>query len=121
LDVEFLDKLQTVLEENGLNSEEGVAKLSKLGPSDPQYKTLVEQLERLGFTSAQAREQLTKWQAAQKELQKELQRVKEEAKTMVQTQEAIWRCAVCRRGGYPWIVCHVAPYVECFRPVQIPE
>ena len=32
LDVEFLDRLQTVLEENGLNSEEGVAKLSEALP-----------------------------------------------------------------------------------------
>lgn len=119
LDVDVLKSLQSLMTENGLNTEEGAAKLSTLGPSDREYQELVEQLVALRFSTAHAREQLTKWQAAQRELQKELQRMKEQQKQQVLTQEAIWFCAVCGAGGYPTPVCFVAPYIKYYRAVMI--
>jgi rubrerythrin len=30
----------------------------------------------------------------------------------------IWRCRVCGRGGEPYIVCNVAPYIEPYDEVE---
>jgi hypothetical protein len=108
VDKKLLSRLQTFLDERGLNDEEGVGKLAKLDPNSSEFAQLVERLhQETGMTLDEAKEQLIKWQSAQEELQEKLL----ELKKQVVGARPLWRCAVCGRADKPWIVCYVAPYI----------
>ena len=117
IDFELLDQLQSYMEAQGYNTEKGVAKLVALGPSDPEFDSLVDLLiKELGMTPDTARQELIKWQGAHKELQEELEKQKQGSRT----QQPIWRCAVCGAANMPYIACYVAPYVAYYQPIDVP-
>jgi hypothetical protein len=108
VDKKVLSRLQTFLGEQGLNDEEGVARVAKLDPNSSEFAELVERLhQETGMSPEEAREQLIKWQSAQEELQEKLK----ELKKQVVGARPLWRCAVCGRADKPWIACYVAPYI----------
>eukprot|EP00798_Chlamydomonas_sp_ICE-L_P020756 gene20756-27576_t len=114
---QVLRQLQSVLDAEGLNNEEGVAKLAGMDPEGADFARLQAVLvDALGMSPEGAREQLLKWQAAQQELQKELEKQRAQKESL--TQEPIWRCAVCGRADMPWIACWVAPYIVGYRPIR---
>ena len=116
IDKRILSSLQDFIDEEGLDSEEGVERLSKLDPSSPEFSNLVARLvNTTGMDPETAREQLLKWQSAQKIVQKTI----EQTKSAVVGARPIWRCAVCGRANKPWIVCYVAPYIVGYEQVTV--
>lgn len=100
----------------GLDSEEGVQRLSNLDPSSVVFVDLLQRLvEATGMDPNTAREQLLKWQTAQKNLRKTI----EATKSAVVGARPIWRCAVCGRANKPWIACYVAPYIVGYEQVTL--
>jgi len=113
IDETCLLQIQEFVNEQGINTAEGVKQLAVLSRGDPKFQDLRDKLvSQTGMSPEKAVEVLTKWQDEQKNLQEKLHELQQGSQGM----EAIWRCAVCGRGGYPWIVCYVAPYIECYRP-----
>jgi AAA+ superfamily predicted ATPase len=112
IDGRVLLALQGLIDENDLDSKEGAARLASLDPTSPEFDQLVRKMqEELGMSPDGARDQLVKWQAAQKNLQEMLQ---EQAQARV---KPIWRCSVCGAANMPWIVCWVAPYIVGYTTV----
>jgi hypothetical protein len=108
-----ISSLQKIVEEMGLNSEEGVRVLLDTSRDD---KDLVQCLIRsLGISEDTARGFLKGWREAHQEATK--QKIK--AKTKHKGMQAIWHCAVCGRGGQPQPVCYVAPYISSYRPIGL--
>jgi len=120
VDKRVLQKMQDFIEENGLNSEDGVNGLAGMDKSDPQFKAMVAKMvAELGMSGDEATDQLIKWQIAQEDLQAELDKIKQNQDQM--TKQPIWRCGVCGRANKPWIVCYVAPYIAYYEPIKPKE
>ena len=114
-----VQKLQDVLDQEGLQSEEDMRQLAGMDPSSPEFQRFLQIfVDELDLSPDEATEQLLKWQLAQKNLQEELKKVKQQRKLGTLVQEPIWRCAVCGRADKPWIACWVAPYIVGYRPVR---
>lgn len=118
VDPRILQGLQDYIEKEGLDSEEGVQRLSTLDPSSPEFITLLQRLvDATGMDPDTAREQLLKWQNTHKDLKKTI----EAAKSAVVGARPIWRCAVCGRANKPWIACYVAPYIVGYEQIAVGE
>ena len=116
VDSHVLRTLQDVLDEQGLNSEEGSQQIARMDPTSAQFEALVDRLvHELRMTPESAREQLSAWQDAQMELEKQIQQQKH--KTM--GAKPIWRCGVCGRANKPYIACWVAPYIVGYESVEM--
>lgn len=116
IDERILRSLQDFTDEEGLGSEEGVLRLSKMDPSSPEFMDLVTRLvDATGMDPVTARDQLLKWQRAQKDVQKTI----EQTKSAVVGARPIWRCAVCGQANKPWIACYVAPYIVGYEQVTV--
>ena len=114
VDSRVLRTVQDVLDEQGLNSEEGSQHFARMDPNSAQFEALVDRLvDELRMTPESAREQLIAWQDAQMELERQIQQQKQ--KTM--GAKPIWRCAVCGRANKPYIACWVAPYIVGYESV----
>jgi hypothetical protein len=95
------------LDDEDLNSKEGVKQLTGLDPNGERFVKLVERLvTELEMDPATAAAQLLAWQNAHKDLEAQIQKQAQKTKGA----KPIWRCAVCGRANKPWIVCYVAPY-----------
>ena len=118
IDPRILQGLQNYIEKEGLDSEEGVQRLSTLDPSSPEFIALLQRLvDATGMDPDTAREQLLKWQNTHKDLKKTI----EAAKSAVVGARPIWRCAVCGRANKPWIACYVAPYIVGYEQIAVGE
>jgi hypothetical protein len=116
IDRRILQGLQDYTEKEGLDSEEGAQRLSNLNPASAEFMDLLARLvDATGMEPDAAREQLIKWQKAQKKLK----RMVEETKTKIVGARPIWRCAVCGQANKPWIVCYVAPYIADYEQVTV--
>lgn len=116
IDDRVLQILQDFIEKEGLDSEEGVQRLSNLSPSSADSLDLVKRLvDATGMNPDTARDELIKWQKAQKDLKKTI----EATKSAVVGARPIWRCAVCGAANKPWIVCYVAPYIVGYEQVTV--
>jgi rubrerythrin len=99
----FTIKLQDLLDQMGLNNQEGVRGLSLLPLDSNEMIRMAEQLSKMLDVSIEsAIEMLSDWQHVQAEVQELLEaqeKEKEEAKLMKRkSMIPIWRCAVCGRG-----------------------
>ena len=99
------------IDEEGLDSEEGIRKLSRLDPTSQEFIDMLARLvNATGMDPDAARNELIKWQKAQKDLKKMI----EATKSAVIGARPIWRCAVCGRANKPWI----APISDPLSPVR---
>jgi hypothetical protein len=114
LDPAMLKSLQTVLEANGLNSDAGVQKVTKMSPAE-LTSFAYDLAKEMNVPLQVALDHLNKWKDAVKSLG-EL-RAKVEAEVKSKKRQAIWRCAVCGRANLPFIVCYVAPYIVGYQAV----
>lgn len=101
----FTIKLQDLLDQMGLNNQEGVRGLSLLPLDSNEMIRMAEQLSKMLDVSIEsAIEMLSDWQHVQAEVQELLEaqeKEKEEAKLMKRkSMIPIWRCAVCGRGKF---------------------
>ena len=116
IDPGVLQTLQTVLDEERLNSQDGIRKFAGLDPDGPDFHRLLQRLvSDLGMDPESARRQLIAWQDAQKQLEKQLQAQKQKKMGA----RPIWRCAVCGAANLPHIVCWVAPYIVGYEKVPV--
>ena len=116
IDGRFLYGLQDFIDKEGLDTDEGVEHLSKLDPSSVEFMDLLARLmDATGMDSDTAREQLIKWQAAEKEVRKTI----EKTKSAIVGARPIWRCAVCGRANKPYIACYVAPFIVGYEQVKV--
>lgn len=123
-DKEFYVNLQSILDELGLNTEEGVRKLSELDINSEELENIAKALvSRLKCPPQAASAFLLRWRKLQKKVQEQLARQEEEKeKAKAENREVlipIWRCGVCGRADMPWIVCYVAPFVVRFEKLSI--
>ena len=116
MDDRVLKKLQSVLDEQGLNDPNGVKRLAKLDPSSVEFMALVEKLQGTGMDPDEAKAQLLKWQSAQEQLEEKIMQLKSQTVGA----RPLWRCAVCGQANKPWIACYVAPYVCGYEKVLNP-
>jgi len=113
-DGRMLQSLQNIVDELGINSEEGIRKFAELDASGPQLNDLAVKLaQKLNASLETAKKQLIEWQQAQKQLQKQ------KTKWCKRGMQPIWRCAVCGRANRPYIVCYVAPYIVRYQPINL--
>jgi rubrerythrin len=102
---EFTIKLQDLLDQMGLNNQEGVRGLSLLALDSKEMISLAEQLSKmLNVAPESAIEMLSDWQHVQAEVQELLEaqeKEKKQAKLMKRkSMIPIWRCAVCGAGRF---------------------
>ena len=111
IDSRVLQTLQSFVERNGLNSASGVAQLSRLSESDPEFERMVERLmAEVGMTRSDAGAQLKEWQEKYSDVETLIEVEAAKAKQGCGL-EPIWRCAVCGRADMPYIACYVAPFI----------
>jgi hypothetical protein len=111
---EVLTSLQSVLDELGLNTKDGVEQLATMDLSDSQFCKLADALvAKLGMSKETAANMLKQWQAAQLDVQKEFERASKQTQL-----RPIWRCGVCGRADKPWIACYVAPFIVRYEEVE---
>lgn len=120
----FLDELQRLLDADGLNSKEGVARISKLDVNDPYMLDLARKIAKvLGIDITGAQNLLRDWQANQAKVEDKVREQEEEtALAKKQKRKAllpIWRCAVCGRADLNYIFCYVSPYVVRYDYVDV--
>lgn len=106
----FLSSLQTILDERGLNSKEGIIKMVNLSDKDVE-ELAIELSERLNIDVDTMKEMIKEWQESQRKMLSTLEEIEEMKKTKKRGHVPIWRCGVCGRDDKPYIVCYVAPYV----------
>lgn len=107
-----LKALQAVLDDLGLNSEDGMRGIGDEDPNGPRMSQLARALAgSLRIDVAKAREMLVGWQMAQKNVQKEMKKAREKMAKKGKQVVPIWRCRVCGRADLPYIACYVDPYI----------
>lgn len=114
IDDSFLQTMQRLMDERGLNSKEGVKRL--LSFSDDEFDDLVGELaQRLGIDVETVKSMLREWQGKQRNMLATLEDAERELEEMKKTKKRglvpIWRCGVCGRADQPYIACYVQPYV----------
>ena len=110
----MLKTLQTVLDEVGLNSQDGIQNFTGLELDSPEFQWLLQRLvSELGMDPESARRQMIAWQDAQKQLEKQIHAQKQK----MMGARPIWRCAVCGAANLPHIVCWVAPDIVGYEKV----
>uniref|UniRef100_A0A7S0VPX4 AAA+ ATPase domain-containing protein n=1 Tax=Hemiselmis tepida TaxID=464990 RepID=A0A7S0VPX4_9CRYP len=112
-----LASLQDVLDNMGLNTEEGARMLRDADPEGERMQQVARELAaRLGVTVGEATERLRDWQrdmgAMLNTMDEEARKVKEGLHKL----RAIWRCGVCGAADKPYIVCWVAPFIVRYEP-----
>ena len=112
----FLSELQSALDRLGLNSADGVKRLSTLPPDHPEILALAHDLAlSCGFDLDKVRELLREWSGNQAEVREKIrQQQEEEARAKEEGGLAmipIWRCGVCGQADQPYIACYVQPYI----------
>ena len=120
----FLVKLQDLLDARGLNSQQGVERLSQLDPSSSEMRALAQEIaDTLQISVEEAQEKLRGWQKDQKnvrdamqEQEREMEKARKEKRRAL---VPIWRCAVCGAANKPYIACYVAPYIVRYDEVDI--
>ena len=122
----FLVQLQNIIDDMGLNSAEGVARLSQYDINSSEFNALiVELVSRSGniLNYESAREKLISWQFAQEDVrekmeeqEKEVQQAKAEKRKALLP---IWRCGVCGRADKPYIACYVQPFIVRYQECDI--
>ena len=120
----FLQALQNLLDQEGLNSKEGVARLARADLSSGEMTQLAQRLAvALGIDLAAARERMRGWQSKQGEVEELVrQQEAETAKAKKEKRKAllpIWRCGVCGRADLPFIACYVQPYIVCYKECDV--
>lgn len=112
----FLQSLQDLLDERGLNSRNGVERLAKLSLDGIEMTDLAQEIAHtLQCSEEEAREMLKKWQESQEDVREKLAKQEREMdnaklagrKALV----PIWRCGVCGRADEPYIACYVQPFI----------
>jgi len=110
LNPDFMKAMQNLVEEMGLNSKEGIEELL----SSLDDTKIIQKLKlRLSIGEDEAKNHLNEWRNAHKELKRHKE------KRNSNGMEAIWHCAVCKRGGHPQPVCYFAPYISGYRVISI--
>jgi hypothetical protein len=120
----FGKALQDLLDERGLNSQEGVQRLARLNIESIQMNMIVEEIGRvLNCDYQTAIALLRQWQEDQRNVEEQLQaQLKEQEKAKKEGRKAlvpIWRCGVCGRADQPYIVCYVQPYIVRYEERQL--
>jgi len=121
---QFLRTLQSLLDQEGLNSQAGVRRLARMGLNDPYMQQLAHKIAGLTGTDVSgAQELLREWQKKQGDVEDKVAEMeKEKALAKQEKRKAllpIWRCAVCGRADMPYIVCYVSPYICEYREVDV--
>lgn len=110
--------LQDILDDMGLNSEEGVRELAGLDLQSGRMQDIARNLAgKLNTTVGEATEFLKGWQVSQREMLEKLEQEKKDVASGKQKLQAIWRCAVCGRADQPFVVCWVSPYIVRYTSV----
>jgi SpoVK/Ycf46/Vps4 family AAA+-type ATPase len=114
-----LRPLQDILDDMGLNSEEGVRELAGLNLQSGRMQDIARNLAgKLNTTVGVATEFLKGWQVSQRKMLEKLEQQETDAASGKQKLQAIWRCAVCGRDDKPFVVCWVSPYIVRYTPVK---
>jgi hypothetical protein len=115
-----LKTIQDAIDELGLGSEEGAARLRRISPDSKEFADLISRLQKdTGMSYDNAKSKVTEWQSLQENLVAMIQREKQKTKTL--GARPIWRCGVCGRADKPWIVCSVAPFIVRYEKVPLGE
>eukprot|EP00899_Mesostigma_viride_P014092 jgi/Mesvir1/22684/Mv14107-RA.1 len=125
-----LGALQAVMDEVGMNDEEGARRLCQLPPGHEELAEVARKLAtRLGVSPSEAATWLSKWQQEarrayrdaddEKEKVDEARKEAEQTGMPVQVRVPLYRCAVCGRANQPFIACYVAPYVSGYMDITI--
>eukprot|EP01032_Pedospumella_encystans_P014867 gene14867-17051_t len=120
----FLQALQNLLDQVGLNNKEGVARLARADLSGGEMTQLAQRLAvALGIDLAAAREMMRGWQSKQGEVEELVrQQEAETAKAKKEQRRAllpIWRCGVCGRADLPYIACYVQPFIAYYKECDV--
>eukprot|EP01034_Spumella_vulgaris_P032361 gene32361-39952_t len=108
--------LQTILDQRGLNSAEGVEYLSTLSTFDEEFIDLAQEIATaLNISLEEASAKLTEWQSQQADVREKMKAQQTEMevakKEKRQALLPIWRCGVCGAADKPYIACSVAPFI----------
>lgn len=104
----YLLALQAILDERGLNTKEGVEKLSQLSPNSREFIELANEIaNRLQLSFDEVVAKLKEWQRKQEDIREKVKQAETDTQGMV----PIWRCGVCGRADKPYIACYVAPFI----------
>jgi SpoVK/Ycf46/Vps4 family AAA+-type ATPase len=120
----FLVKLQSTLDRLGLNSAQGVERLSTLDPNHPEILAIAHDIARsCGFDLKTVKAMLAEWSSDQETVRDLLRQQKEEeAQAKAQGRAVavpIWRCGVCGRADLPYIACYVQPFIVRYERRQL--
>jgi hypothetical protein len=109
---EFTIKLQYLLDQMGLNNQEGVRILSELPLDSDCITGIAEQLSKMLCVSIEsAISLLGDWQHMQADVKDLLEAQEESEGKKKKSMIPIWRCSVCGQADKPYIACWVAPYI----------
>lgn len=120
----FLQLLQDILDERGLNSKEGVQTLSSLTVDSAEFHELAQEISnKLGIPLQNAIDMIIGWQEEQanvyeklEEQEREMEKAKQEKR---KAKVPIWRCGVCGRADKPYIACYVRPFIVRYEETEI--
>lgn len=112
----FEKKLQKILDERGLNSQEGVVNLSSLSIESDEIQSIIKEISIfLNISYKSATEKIIKWRENLDIVKNKLkEQIIEKEMAKLEKRKAllpIWRCAVCGRADLPYIYCYVSPYI----------
>jgi hypothetical protein len=114
IDQSFLQSLQNILDERGLNSKEGILELLDLSEDDLE-DLAADLAQRLQVDVETVKAMLKEWQQNQRKTLAKLEELENDLAVMRKTKKKgrvpIWRCGVCGRADKPYIACWVQPYV----------
>jgi hypothetical protein len=121
---QFYSTLQRLLDQRGLNTKDGVARLTSMDLNHPDMLALaIEIAGVLNINLEAAQDLLREWQTKQLDVQdklKEEQQERELAKKLKRKALVpIWRCAVCGRADKNYIYCYVSPYIVRYDEVEV--
>jgi SpoVK/Ycf46/Vps4 family AAA+-type ATPase len=121
---QFYSALQRLLDQKGLNTKEGVARLTSMDINHPDMLALaIEIAGVLNIDLGAAKDLLREWQTKQLDVQDKLKEEKQERElAKKQKRKAlvpIWRCAVCGRADLNYIYCYVSPYIVRYDQVEV--
>jgi len=118
-DTIFYQSLQTVLDNLGLNTRNGIEETSvdteKLAELALKLSVLT------GISYAMAHDKLLEWQKIQLDVREKMEEQEKEVElAKAQNRKAlvpIWRCGVCGRADKPYIACFVQPFIVRYEEV----
>jgi SpoVK/Ycf46/Vps4 family AAA+-type ATPase len=121
---QFYSTLQRLLDQRGLNTKEGVARLTSMDLNDRDMLALANEIASvLNIDLGAAQDLLREWQTKQLDVQDKLKEEKQERElAKKQKRKAlvpIWRCAVCGRADLNYIFCYVSPYIVRYDEVTV--